>query len=120
MASRQEVTSFIRGTFRSAWTIELLLTLKNGQHSWPRAELVKALRASDLVVSRGVEELVAAGLILIEESGTVCYRPVSPALDGLVREVEAMYAKSPDAVRRIIVSSAGVSAFADAFRLRKD
>jgi len=38
----------------------------------------------------------------------------------LVEATEAAYAKSPDAVRRIIVSSASVNAFADAFRLRKD
>jgi hypothetical protein len=34
----------------------------------------------------------------------------------------ALYAKSPDAVRRLIISAAtpGITAFADSFRLRKD
>ena len=39
-----------------------------------------------------------------------------------VDELESLYAVRPDAVRRAIVStgSSGASAFADAFKLRKD
>jgi hypothetical protein len=41
----------------------------------------------------------------------------------LVDQSRDLYARSPDAVRRLIVvgtSSGGIAAFADAFRLRKD
>ena len=43
-------------------------------------------------------------------------------MDKLVEQAEALYATSPDAVRRMIVaaSNPGITAFADAFRLRKD
>jgi hypothetical protein len=39
-----------------------------------------------------------------------------------VDETEALYARSPDAVRRMIISAShgGLTAFADAFRIRKD
>ena len=69
-----------------------------------------------------VESLTAAGLVLSEPDGSVRYAPVSDDLDRLAAEAEARYARSPDAVRRLIVTAANpsVSAFADAFRLRKD
>jgi hypothetical protein len=86
-----------------------------------RAQLVSALRASDLVVSRALEELAVAGLISIEAEGA-SYFPVNSTVAQKVEEVEKLYAAKPDAVRRIIVtaSTSRANAFADAFRLRKD
>ena len=74
------------------------------------------------MVTQSVESLAAAGLVLVEADGSACYAPGSAGLDRLVGQAEALYAKSPDAVRRMIVSAAnpGITAFADAFRLRKD
>jgi hypothetical protein len=121
MTNEQEVTRFVRSTFRSAWSVELLLVIKGEpDRSWAPVELVARLRASDLVVTRGLEELLAGGLILIDGTGAARYRPLSADLDRLVEETATLYAKSSDAVRRIIVSRASVNAFADAFRLRKD
>jgi hypothetical protein len=123
MASDPEISSFIRATFRSIWALELLLFLrKNGDRSWSHAEMVASLRGSDLVVVQSIEGLSAAGLVLAEEGGAARYRPVSEDLDRLVAGAGEMYARSPDAVRRMIVASAhgGLAAFADAFRLRKD
>ena len=123
MPSQQEVSAFIRSTFRSVWALELLLFLRqNGDRSLTASEMVAGLRASDLVVTQGVEALVAAGLVLVEKDGSARYRPATAALDILSAEAEALYAKSPDSVRRAIVAAANpdISAFADAFRLRKD
>lgn len=123
MLSRQEVSSFIRTTFRSVWTLELLLFLKSeAERSWSRAELVAALRGSDLIVSQGVDALTAAGLVVSDAEGNARYTPATADLAKLVDQSEAAYAKSPDAVRRLIISSVngGITAFADAFRLRKD
>ena len=123
MLSRQEVSSFIRTTFRSVWTLELLLFLKTeSERSWALAELVAALRGSELIVTQGTESLVAAGLVVVDEAGNARYAPAAKDLTKLVEQTEAAYAKSPDAVRRLIISSAngGITAFADAFRLRKD
>lgn len=123
MPSRQEVSSFIRATFRSVWALELLSYLRQNQgRGLSHTEMVTGLRGSDLVVTQSVESLAAAGLVLAEKDGSARYSPASPQLDSLVERTEALYAKSPDAVRRLIVSSANpsITAFADAFRFRKD
>ncbi len=123
MPSEQELASFIRSSFRSVWAIELMLHLKrNASRDWSQAELVEALRASDLVVASGLQSLLAAGLTIAEENGEARYAPASPDIEGLADATERLYAKKPDAVRRLIVAAAsdGITAFADAFRLRRD
>ncbi len=123
MASEQELASFIRSTFRSVWTLELMLHLKqHDSRSWSPAELVGNLRASDSIVANGLASLLAAGLIIVEEDGSARYRPVSADVEGLAEAAAALYAQRPDGVRRLIVDPAadGVSAFAEAFRLRRD
>jgi hypothetical protein len=123
MPSAQDVDAFIQATFRSVWALELLCFLRrNSGRSLSRAEMVDGLRGSDLVVTQGVESLSAAGLILAEADGAARYQPATPALETLVEATEALYRTSPDAVRRTIVAGAnpGATAFADAFRLRKD
>ena len=123
MPADQEVARFIGGSFRSVWAIELLLHLKrNQEREWSTADLVQAMRASELVVSSGLASLLAAGLVVQDESGACRYAPASPDIERLADATEALYAKKPDSVRRMIVAAAsdGVAAFADAFRLRKD
>lgn len=123
MTSSEDVPSFIRTTFRSVWSLELLVHIKRGgERSWPHAELVHALRASDAIVAQGADALTAAGLVVMEQDGSVRYAPASEDLRDLADRTEALYVRSPDAVRRMIISSAngGLTAFADAFRLRKD
>ena len=123
MVAKQEVSSFIRATFRSVWALELLLYLRqHRERSWSHGEMVAALRGSELVVTQSTESLLAAGLVILEEDGSARYSPVSDQVDRLVVGTEAMYGKSPDAVRRMIVASAntGITAFADSFRLRRD
>lgn len=116
-----EILRFIASSFRSVWALELLLVLKNDQRRWSHAELVATMRASDLVVSRALIALDAAGLVT-NEGGEAQYLPVSKAVAALVDNAQALYAKRPDAVRRAIVaaSSAEAAAFADAFKLRKN
>ena len=123
MPGKQQVSSFIASTFRSVWSLELLLFLrKHRERSFSREELVKALRASDLIVAQSLDGLVAAGLVSADGHGHALYTPASEDLDTLAEGAEAAYAKTPDSVRRTIVAAAnsGATAFADAFRLRKD
>ncbi len=112
---------FIGSSFRSVWALELLLLLKRDNRPWSRDELISALRASELVVNKTLDELLAAGLISIEGDQAV-YQPASPDMRKAIDAVEKLYSARPDAVRRAIVSTAssGATAFADAFRLRKD
>ena len=112
---------FAGSSFRSVWALELLLILKDDRRIWTSAELVTTMRASELVVSKGVDGLVAAGLATMEGEG-IRYLPINDYVAACVDELEQLYTVRPDAVRRAIVSasSKGASAFADAFRLRKD
>ena len=123
MPSSHDISDFIRTTFRSVWALELLCFLRqNRDRSLSHDEMVAGLRGSDLIVTQSVDSLSAAGLILVEAGGDARYAPAREDLDSLAEAVEALYAKSPNAVRRMIVTSAnsGITAFADAFKLRKD
>lgn len=121
MASREQIARFIRSSFRSVWSLEVLLLLKRDPRPWTHGEIVSALRASELVVAQSLEALGTAGLVVEDEDGTATYRPASQDSARMVDEIERFYAQGPDAVRRLILgSSGGLAAFADAFRLRKD
>jgi hypothetical protein len=121
MTSEEEVSSFIRSSFRSVWSLELLLLLRREPRNWSHEELVSALRASDLVVSQALEMLCIAGLVAVDDKGNGIYSP-TPGAGALVDGAALLYARSPDAVRRLIVDRkvSGLTAFADAFRLRKE
>ena len=123
MSSRGDVEDFVRATFRSVWALELLCMLrKDRDRSLSHREMVDGLRASDFVVTQSLGNLAAVGLVTLEEDGSARYRPAHGDADRLVEQTEELYAKSPNAVRRIIASSAnpGITAFANAFRLRKE
>jgi hypothetical protein len=121
MTPSDDLLRFIASSFRSIWALELLLVMKREPRTWSEAELVATLRASELVVSKALDGLVAAGLASVEERGA-SYLPVSSEVAAYMDQLEELYAARPDAVRRAIVSATarGASAFADAFRLRKD
>ena len=121
MSPSDDLFRFIGSSFRSVWALELLRLLKGDKRPWSRDELITALRASELVVNKTLEELLAAGVISIDGDQAV-YQPASADMRKAIDEVERLYSARPDAVRRAIVSTAssGATAFADAFRLRKD
>ena len=112
---------FIQSSFRSVWSLELLLLLKDEQRACTQEQLVAALRASELVVSKALDSLVAAGLATIDADGAALYAPVNDDVADGVGQVEALYRSRPDTVRRLIVaaSAPGLAAFADAFKLGK-
>ena len=118
--TNDEILRFIASSFRSVWALELLVVLKSDRRAWPHDELVSTMRASELVVTKALEALEAAGLVS-NEGGRAQYMPVNDDIAALVDRSEALYAKRPDAVRRAIVSASsdGAAAFADAFKLRK-
>lgn len=121
MIPSDDLQRFIGSSFRSIWALELLLVLKRERRIWPRAELVATMRASELVVSKALDGLVAAGLASVEEEGA-SYMPVNNEVARCVEQLETLYGARPDAVRRAIIAAtaSGATAFADAFRLRKD
>lgn len=118
--SDEEVLRFIAASFPSVWALEVLLALKREPRLWSRDELVAALRASDLVVHRAIDALVAAGLASVEGE-EARYLPVNADVEKCVDRVEELYRARPNAVRRVIVSAgtSSATAFADAFKLRR-
>lgn len=123
MASDHDIADFIRGSFGSIWTLELILKLAaEPEKSWTPAELIASLRASELVVGRALHELDAAGLIVVEPENMFRYGPASEDLAIMIEAVAARYARSPDKIRRVIVAArtGNLNAFAEAFRIRKD
>lgn len=118
---RDELLRLVGSTFRSVWALELLLLLKRERRVWSPSQLISTLRASELVVNKALEELLAAGLVSVEGGGAR-YMPVTEEMAKELDEVEQLYAARPDAVRRAIVSAtaSGATAFADAFRLRRE
>ena len=118
----QSVARFIQSSFRSVWSLDLLLLLKRDQRPWTREAMVTALRASDLVVSQALDSLVTAGLATLDDQNKASYTPNNEAVAKLVKETEDLYGTRPDMVRRLIIaaSTPGITAFADAFRLGRD
>lgn len=123
MPEAQELEAFIGTSFRSVWALEVLQFLAdNPAKSFTADELIAALRVSDAVVSQSVRNLCVAGLAIVDDEGRAAFCVATREDELLVREAIDFYGKSPDKVRRLIVaqSAPGVTAFADAFRLRKD
>lgn len=118
-----DIAAFLRAHFKSVWALELLFFLKDhADTAWTYDQIVAALQSSQTIVATSLAGLVAGGLVVPEGDDLVRYAPASNDLSRMVDVTQALYAKKPDAVRRIIVSSAatGLSAFANSFRLRND
>lgn len=123
MATDRDIEEFIGDSFSSVWDLELLSALlERPGHSATAAELVERMRASELVVTRGIEALVAAGMASLDPDGTLSFQPVNEGIAECSRLACNFYLRFPGRVRRLIVArqTPGLNAFADAFRLRKD
>ena len=122
MPSQFEIESFISSNFRSIWALDLVQFLHSDpKQSYSKEQLITGLRASESVVSQSLASLAAAALVLVEHDKVRIHVPDQQSR-ALIEGAVQLYAKSPDKVRRLIISSAspGITAFADAFRLRKD
>lgn len=120
LSGNAPVLAFVAATFRSVWSLELLLLLRaDPQRAIGTDEIVRRLRASRLVVQQSLDDLGAAGLVLIEPDERVRFRRAEQD-EALLVALEQLYRRSPDAVRRAIArgNPRSLSAFADAFRLR--
>lgn len=118
-SSDEPVLRFIAASFPSVWALEVVLALRRERRIWTYEELVATLRASELVVSKALAALVAAGLASIDDGGAV-YLPVNQETDDCMDRVEQLYRTRANAVRRAIISatSSSATAFANAFKLR--
>ena len=101
------------------WALEVVLTLRRERRPWSLHQLVETLRASELVVGKSVDALVAAGLASVDRDGAT-YVPATVDLDQCMDGVEELYRIRPNRVRRTIIAAttSAAAAFANAFRLR--
>lgn len=123
MATDSNIEEFIGDSFSSIWDLELLSALlDHSSEALSHVELVERMRASEQVVSQGAQVLTTAGLASIDGQGRLEFVPVNDHLAGLARQAVEFYKRFPGRTRRLLVArqSPGLSAFADAFRLRKD
>lgn len=119
--SDEQTLRFIAASFASVWALELLLWLKRTGGRCTRLQLIDELRASELVVARALDGLNAAGLVSIEGDCAI-YLPANKEVEALIDRAEELYRRRPNTVCRAIVSArtSSASAFADAFKLRRD
>lgn len=123
MATDRDIEQFICDSFASIWDLELLtVILQDPDRAQTADELVERMRASELVVARGSESLVAAGMASIDADGRLRFQPVNADVAKRAREASDFYSRFPGRARRLMIArqSPGLTAFADAFRLRKD
>lgn len=123
MATDRDIEQFIGDSFTSIWDLELLSALlERPGHAARAAELIERMRASELVVARGIDALVAAGIASVDGHGGLAFTPVNDDIAECARRARDFYRRFPGRVRRLIVArqAPGLNAFADAFRLRKD
>jgi lipopolysaccharide biosynthesis regulator YciM len=118
--SDENVLRFIAASFPSVWALEVLLALRRERRPWAREELVATLRASELVVAKALDALIAAGLASVDCDWAL-YLPANRDVDECMDRVEQLYRARPNAVRRAIIatSTGSAAAFANAFKLRK-
>jgi hypothetical protein len=119
----KDLAEFLQDSFGSVWSLEILLVLhRQPERVWTAEDLIAELRSSQVVVQQGIDNLLAAGLIVAEDGGAVRYGPASAGQDALVRRLEDAYRVKPAAVRRLIIQSPAekLRTFADAFKIVKD
>src|SRR5690349_3218466 len=120
MATDRDIEQFIGDSFSSIWDLELLCALVDAPERHPDSdELVERMRASELVVARGIQMLEAAGMVAVDDKGRTSFQPVNDEVADCARRACDFYRRFPGRARRVIVSrqTPGLNAFADAFRL---
>lgn len=123
MNDEQKILSFISATFLSVWTLEVLRFLaERHEQTFLPETLIVELRVSKSIIAKSIEQLELAALVLTNETGGVRFGPATRELEHLTRDALKLYERRPDQVRRTIVSraSTGLTAFSNAFRLRKN
>ncbi|MBW3558970.1 MAG: hypothetical protein KY446_09775 [Proteobacteria bacterium] len=117
----EDLLSFIQGSIRSVWALELLLLLRREpDRTWTAEDAARELRANARLVSDQFAGLQTAGLIACEAGCR--YAPAGPMLDALCARLETAYRERSGQVIKAIMAGPNdkLQIFADAFRLRGD
>lgn len=116
-----DLQTFIQGSVRSVWALELLLLLRRTpERVWTAEAAAHELRANERLVADQFAGLQTAGLIACD--GSCRYAPAAPALDALCGRLETAYRERSGQVIKAIMAGPNdkLQIFANAFRLRDD
>ena len=115
-----DLARFVRECVDRLETLDLLLLLQSSERRWTVPQLKTEMRSSKMSVELGLGILCARELV-VKEGDTYLFRPKSPALEKMTRELAAHYPERRAAVIEAIYSrpSEAVRGFAAAFRIKK-
>lgn len=120
--TEEAVLSFVRGSIRSAWTLELLLLLRREpERRWTFDALVRELRASSASITQSLKSLHAAGVVALIGDEACMYQADRPELDELASALMELYEHKPITVLRTIFTSPNdrIRSFSNAFLFRR-
>lgn len=117
----EQVRSFIRRHVESVLDLDILLAVRTADGPRAAADLARELHLNETASAAALEKFAGAGL-LERNDGCYLYKPRDGQLAVDADALADAYARRRVTVIRFIYKrpSEGVSAFADAFRLRKD
>lgn len=119
--NEDDVLSFVRATLASTWELELLLLLyRSANRRWSAQELVRELRASQVIVAHAVRSLKTHQLVT-EFDGRFGYVRGVRATDETLGELQLLCSSKPFTVFNAIrdAQAAPLKTFSDAFRFRE-
>jgi len=110
---------FIKEYIPSLWALRLLLLMRRPPvRTWSPGELVRELRASDLIVTGVLSRFEDQGVVVRECDQRYRFA-VGTGLDELCEALADVYSVRPIAVQRVIISPEDkLIELADAFRIR--
>lgn len=116
-----EVLQFIDRNIASVDQLEILLLLRGDRtRSWSAAQVGAELRSNPEVAASRLAAMCELGLLVCEPAGAYRYAPVDADVDRVVARFEEAYRHYRlRIIERIFSKPDGLSAFADAFRIRK-
>jgi len=115
-----DLESFVRDSFKSVWSVEVLLLLKAApQRGWTARDIDAELRASPTAVSAALGDLTRAGLVAAASAEAWRYAPAEPRLADLAERLAEAFRQSPVSLINLIAKPAQSAQWlADAFKFR--
>jgi hypothetical protein len=102
------------------WALELLLVLKKEPaRTWTYEHLIRELRGSQSVVQAALRNLTGMALVVEDPGKIYRYKAASEHIEGLVQELENLYASKPSTVIRAIMMlpEKKLNILSDAFKI---
>jgi hypothetical protein len=120
---QNEIRSFIKANIESVDQLRILLFLRNSpEQEWNVLGVSVKLYLRPEVATAELAKLEARGFLISRgEPKYYRYKPQSPYLEDMVKELARLDREHPVTLIKLIYSmSKDIQAFADAFKLRKD